>query len=76
MHLDDPCVVAPTIFVDTGNIQATNFDIDPVTQQTLYKNGFSSAQYFLSQWHWNNYLDQCRSGAPAPAPAAAAPPST
>ena len=76
MHLNDPCVVARTIFVDTGNVQATDFNIDPATQQMLYKSGFSSAQNFLSQWHWNNYLDQCRSGAPAaPAPAAAAPAS-
>jgi NTE family protein len=72
MHLDDPCVVARTIFVDTGSVQATDFDIDPATQQTLYQSGFASAQNFLSQWHWNSYLEQCRSGPPAPAPAAAA----
>jgi len=76
MHLDDPCVVARTIFVDTGNVQGTDFGIDAATQQTLYQSGFSNAQWFLSQWDWNNYLKQCRSGQAAPAPATAAPAST
>jgi NTE family protein len=73
MHLNDPCVIARTIFVDTGNVQATDFGIDPATQQTLYQSGFTSAQYFLSQWQWNTYLQQCRSGQAVPAPATAAP---
>jgi NTE family protein len=66
MHLNDPCVIARTIFVETFDVQATNFDIDAPTQQKLYDSGQSSADKFLAQWNWQNYLTQCRSGQPAP----------
>jgi NTE family protein len=71
MHLNDPCVVARTIFVDTFDVQAVNFDIDAQTQQRLYDSGYTKAKSFLSQWNWESYLTQCRSGQPAlstPAP--------
>lgn len=55
MHLDNPSVVARTIFVDTGNVQATNFDIDAATQQSLYQTGYASAQKFLARWDWDQY---------------------
>lgn len=70
MHLDQPCVIARTIFVDTFDVQAVNFDIDAATQQRLYDSGLQSAQAFLSHWDWQAYLAQCRQGQPA---AAAAP---
>jgi NTE family protein len=65
MHLNDPCVVARTIFVDTFDIQAVNFDIDAPTQQTLYDSGYTKAKSFLTQWNWQSYLTQCRSEQPA-----------
>ncbi len=66
MHLNDPCVTARTIFVDTFDVQAVNFDIDAQTQQKLYDSGYTSAIRFVAQWNWQNYLTQCRSGQPAP----------
>ncbi len=65
MHLNDPCVVARTIFVDTFDVQAVNFDIDAQTQQRLYDSGYTKAKSFLTQWNWQSYLTQCRSGQPA-----------
>jgi NTE family protein len=65
MHLNDPCVVARTIFVDTFDVQAVNFDIDAPTQQRLYDSGYTKAKSFLTQWNWESYLTQCRSGQPA-----------
>src|SRR5579864_209365 len=59
MHLNDPCVIQRTIFVDTGQIQATDFDITPAQQQTLYDNGNTSAKNFLGQWDWNKYKVSC-----------------
>jgi len=65
MHLNDPCVIARTIFVDTFDVQAVNFDIDAQTQQKLYDSGYTSANNFLTKWNWQSYLTQCRSGQPA-----------
>jgi NTE family protein len=59
MHLNDPCVIDRTIFVDTGNVQATDFDIDKATQQNLYDTGYASAQKFLAQWDWDQYRAKC-----------------
>lgn len=39
IHMDDPSVVARTIFVDTFKIKATDFDITREQQQRLYDNG-------------------------------------
>jgi len=70
MHLDDPCVVARTIFVETFDVQAVDFDIDAPIQQKLYDSGYAQANSFLNKWNWQSYLTQCRSGQPAsPAPA-------
>jgi NTE family protein len=59
MHLNDPCVIDRTIFVDTGNVQATDFDIDKASQQQLYDAGYTSAQKFLAQWDWDQYRVKC-----------------
>ncbi len=48
MHLDDPAVLARTIFVDTFGINATDFSIDRPTQEKLYQSGRSAAEKFLA----------------------------
>ena len=48
MHLDNPAVLARTIFVDTFGINATDFSIDRPTQEKLYQSGRTAAEKFLA----------------------------
>jgi NTE family protein len=61
MHINDPCTQKRTMFVDTFGVKATDFDIDPPTQDRLYKSGESSATAFLSGWNFDRYKDECES---------------
>jgi NTE family protein len=47
MHIDDPAVLARTMFVDTLDVKATDFDLDEATQDLLYENGRTAASNFL-----------------------------
>ncbi len=62
MHVDDPSVLARTMFVDTGNVKATDFDIDAPTQDQLYRSGRSTATKFLASWDFERYVREYRSG--------------
>lgn len=82
MHLDDPAVLARTIFVDTTGVRATDFHLTPETATRLFQNGRDAATRFLDGspgtpgnpgtpgWDWDSYLARFR--APAP-PTASAP---
>jgi NTE family protein len=73
MHIDDPSVLARTMFVDTAHVRATDFDIDETTQDLLFKNGQHGAAKFLSSWNFERYVATYRGGAePAVAGADAA----
>ena len=67
MHLEDPSVLARTIFVDTTGVRATDFDLDENTQTRLYENGRAAALRFLDgdethpKWDWDSYVKQYRS---------------
>lgn len=73
MHIDDPSVVARTIFVDTMGVRATDFDIDAATQKKLYDNGRTAAERFLDggpgqpAWDWDAYLEAYGNGGAPPA---------
>jgi NTE family protein len=74
MHIDDPSVLARTMFVDTGSVKATDFDIDEATQETLFASGRKAATKFLAAWDFEEYVDTYRSaqvidltGRPVPA---------
>jgi NTE family protein len=69
MHLDDPCVQARTIFVDTFDVLPVDFDIDRVTQRRLFQSGTDAATRFLATWDFAAYLRRCRTGVSAAAPA-------
>jgi NTE family protein len=71
MHLDDPGVLARTIFVDCGTVKATDFDLDPETRDMLYRNGRDAASKFLETWDFDDYVARYRSvdASEAPAPA-------
>jgi NTE family protein len=56
MHIDDPAVLARTMFVDTVDVKATDFDIDEATQDLLYENGRAAASKFLGTWAFDAYV--------------------
>jgi NTE family protein len=67
MHIDDPAVLARTMFVDTLGVKATDFDIDESTQDLLYENGRNAATNFLQgddehkAWDFEKYVTCFRS---------------
>jgi NTE family protein len=69
IHLDDPCTVRRTIFVDSGDIKTTDFDISQEEQNYLYNEGVRSAERFLRRWDFQKFLHSC------PSRPAATPPS-
>ena len=69
MHIDDPSVVARTMFVDTGHVRATDFGIDETTQDMLFKKGQHGAAKFLSAWNFERYLTTFRGGTVVAVPA-------
>jgi NTE family protein len=62
MHVDDPCTQLRTIFVDTFDIKATNFDISRKDQERLYESGRKYARDFLDNWDFENYQKVCVPG--------------
>ena len=59
-HIDDPCVQARSIFVDTSGVSPVDFGITAETQEQLLLAGHEAAGGFLSRWDWTRYLAQCR----------------
>ena len=66
MHLDDPATAARTIFVDTGKVRATDFDLTPADRQMLYRNGRAASEAFLDggndrpPWDFTAYVEKYR----------------
>lgn len=67
LHIDDPSVQDRTIFVDTGHVKATQFDLDEKTQQMLFDNGRAAAERFFDGtkghpgWDWDAFKRKYRS---------------
>lgn len=70
MHIDDPGVLARTIFVDTFGVKSTEFGLSRDTADRLFENGRSAAEAFLRDWDFDEYVARFRS---MPALEAAAP---
>jgi NTE family protein len=72
LHLEEPGVVARTIFIDTLKVRSTDFDIDRATQQLLYDSGRRAATRFLDGseqrrgWDFAEYVARYRSPAARP----------
>lgn len=60
-HLDDPCTIRRTMFVDTDKIQATDFDITKKQQDFLYASGQQAAAKFIKTWDFAAYKQDCLS---------------
>ncbi len=58
-YLDDPCVVARTIFVDTMRVRSTDFDVDRATRDALWEQGGEAVARFLASWDFARYLASC-----------------
>jgi NTE family protein len=59
MHIDDPCTQMRTIFVDTFDIKATDFDISKEDQARLLASGHKYAKRFLQDWDFTRYKNIC-----------------
>lgn len=59
-HIDDPCVQARSVFVDTSGISPVDFGISDEQQEQLLLAGHEAAGGFLARWDWEEYLAQCR----------------
>ncbi|HJQ08450.1 MAG TPA: hypothetical protein VJ836_03125 [Candidatus Saccharimonadales bacterium] len=49
-----------TIFVETFNLKATNFDITTKEQEQLFASGQKAAKVFLKTWNYKEYLKICK----------------
>lgn len=59
-HIQDPCVTARTVFVDTTGVSAVDFDLGEAAQQRLVVAGREAAQAYLAGWDEAAYLRRCR----------------
>jgi NTE family protein len=60
MHVDDPGVLARTIFIDTLGVKSTDFGLGRETADRLFESGRSAAEAFLSEWDFDAYIEQFR----------------
>jgi NTE family protein len=73
MHIEDPSVVQRTIFVDTEDVQATDFGLTDKQRNLLFANGQKAATKFLDgagdqpRWDWELYKKTYRTAARASA---------
>jgi NTE family protein len=66
MHIDSDDAAARTIFIDTGKVKSTDFNLDADTQDMLFQNGRAAAVKFLDgapgqpAWDWDAYKSRYR----------------
>jgi NTE family protein len=59
-HINDPCMQARSIFVDTSGISPVDFGISDEQQEQLLSAGREAAVGFLQSWDFDEYLRLCR----------------
>lgn len=64
VRMDEPSIVARTIFAPTGGVLATDFDLDAATRDRLYTSGREAAAHFLDTWDHRDYLARYRACRP------------
>lgn len=66
IHLERADVLARTMFIDTGSVGTTDFDLDRATQQQLFDSGRTAAERFLDgtddkpAWDFDDYVRRFR----------------
>ncbi|WOQ18054.1 patatin-like phospholipase family protein [Raineyella sp. W15-4] len=67
MHIDEDGTIDRTIFIDTGKIRTTQFDLSDEDRDMLYRNGRTAAEQFLDGtadrpgWDFAAYVAKYRS---------------
>lgn len=61
-HVDDPCVQARSIFVDSAHVSAVDFGITEEQQRELFDRGRTATATFLERWDFPAYVERCRAG--------------
>jgi NTE family protein len=67
MHIDSADALARTIFIDTGKVRTTQFDLSDADREMLYENGRAAATAFLDGtgttpgWDFGRYVAEHRS---------------
>jgi NTE family protein len=59
-HIDDPCVQARSVFVDTSGVSPVDFGISEEQQELLLTAGREATVEFLENWDFAGYLRTCR----------------
>jgi NTE family protein len=59
-HIDDPCVQARSVFVDTSGVSPVDFGISEEQQELLLAAGREATVGFLQDWDFTGYLRACR----------------
>jgi NTE family protein len=59
-HIDDPCVQARSVFVDSSGVSPVDFGISEEQQELLLAAGREAAVGFLQDWDFARYLRGCR----------------
>jgi NTE family protein len=60
MHFEEPSAVKRTMFVDSGVIHPTDFNITKSQQNQLFNAGQLAATKFLQTWNFDAYCFECR----------------
>lgn len=58
-HIDDPCVQARSVFIDTSDHSPVDFGITDEEQELLLINGRAAAKRFLANWDFESWLRTC-----------------
>ena len=61
-YADDDCVVRRTVYVDTDDVGAIDFDLPRREQAELVARGAAAARAFLERFDLEDYLRSCRPG--------------
>jgi NTE family protein len=64
LHINEPGTIDRTIFVDTTDVSAIDFDIDRETRKRLYEAGRTAALSFLETWDFEAYKERFRTPEP------------
>lgn len=57
--LTDPCAIARTVFVDTADVSAIDFDLADALRDDLFARGVAAAANWFDQWDVQDHVTTC-----------------